>query len=320
MPDGAPAGPSPTARCEGSFTLEKIQDPTATFVSAVTLTGRGAWLAGGDESGSRGVAWSPDGRFNAADLSPLDNATGIWAKSDDEVWLTMGNKFLSVPPTFSRGYLFRYTPGTGWMQQTATGVSFSALNGVDGFVENNQDTVFAVGDGGIAMRRQVGQWQKMSVDTTEDLLGVSVLTPTDVWIVGAERTVLHFDGATWSKVELPIPAAVTLRAVHATSASDVWIVGDGGARAHFDGQAWNTTHDPADKPLRAVWALGPGYAVAGGDAGGLEVWNGKTWANIQTPLAGTTESIRAIRGTPDCKITVGATGPHVMKMDGQRLM
>lgn len=65
----------------------------------------------------------------------------------------------------------------------------------------------------------------------------------DMWIVGDEGRILHWNGAYFAEIPLPdsiaeapaIPRTVNLRAVGGNGPSDVWIVGDQGTALHWDG-------------------------------------------------------------------------------------
>ncbi|MDQ8164836.1 MAG: hypothetical protein P3A28_03640 [Gemmatimonadota bacterium] len=55
----------------------------------------------------------------------------------------------------------------------------------------------------------------------------------DMWACGENGLMLHFDGATWTPVDLG--TAQSLWAVLALSETDVYVVGGGGFAAHYDG-------------------------------------------------------------------------------------
>ena len=60
--------------------------------------------------------------------------------------------------------------------------------------------------------------------------------PADVWAVGLEGSVQHFDGTAW----MPSPSGTTdnLRGVWALAPDDAWAVGAHGTMLHWDGMAW----------------------------------------------------------------------------------
>jgi len=105
---------------------------------------------------------------------------------------------------------------------------------------------------------------------------VFAISRDDVWAVGREGITMHFDGATWRKVD-PGVTVRWLNRVYGFAWNDVWAAGDG-AIAHFDGSAWTpVTGGPTNEILALggdapddLWAGVYGTAVAhyGGPAAG----------------------------------------------------
>jgi len=113
-----------------------------------------------------------------------------------------------------------------------------------------------------------------------DLRAVTARSATDVWAVGSNHLVEHFDGHGWTAV--PAPAAstdpdstTTFTAVATRSARDAWAVGvvstDAGLRTvteHWDGTAWSVVASPDPSPtlnfLTGVAVPKGGAAVAVG--------------------------------------------------------
>lgn len=154
------------------------------------------------------------------------------------------------------------------------------------------------------------------------LNSVSVTSPANAWVVGlyfasANRSIastrpiaLHWNGSTWRRVPLPVPAgaAAELTGVSATSATNAWAVGGfassgtdpaAGFALHWDGSSW--TQMPS-APARAggpiavaatatdyAWladsATGSETAWPGGRVAGL--WNGHNWTTVPIPLVQT---------------------------------
>jgi hypothetical protein len=62
------------------------------------------------------------------------------------------------------------------------------------------------------------------------LNAVALVSPTDGWAVGENRTILRLQGTTWSlytNIESAIPSNVNLRALWVVSPNEVWAAGDG---------------------------------------------------------------------------------------------
>ena len=82
--------------------------------------------------------------------------------------------------------------------------------------------------------------------------------------MGAEGTILHWDGERWARVECPTSAG--LAAVDGRASDDVWAVGAEGTILHWDGEEWTEEANPCP-PVRSlfdvevgpegdVWAVG----------------------------------------------------------------
>ncbi len=161
--------------------------------------------------------------------------------------------------------------------------------------------------------------------------GLSVISATDAWMVGSafeqreggssSPLVEHFDGSTWSVVDVPNPDGLTLEGVAAVSHNDVWFVGyrdrvvadgvvpnpaHGGttvALFHWDGSSlsevaapeveWpNGSPLPYAHALAAdgtgpadVWAVG-NTAVPNVQGASLSLhWDGSSWTVVRVPEA-----------------------------------
>jgi hypothetical protein len=100
-------------------------------------------------------------------------------------------------------------------------------------------------------------------------------SPDDLFAVGGEGCILHFDGARWARQQSP--TRQTLRALSGTGRSDVYAVGDGGVIVRFDGSRWTRQPSPVRSDLLAVWARGPGALHAVGTAGVILHHDGSRW-------------------------------------------
>ncbi|MCG2796169.1 MAG: hypothetical protein L6427_09965, partial [Actinomycetia bacterium] len=87
-----------------------------------------------------------------------------------------------------------------------------------------------MGDNGTILHSTGGaSWSadpQSGVITTQHLYGVSAAAANRVWAVGANGTVLLFDGTSWSVQESP--TTVQLNGVSAFDSSNIWAVGNGG--------------------------------------------------------------------------------------------
>ena len=103
---------------------------------------------------------------------------------------------------------------------------------------------------------------------------------TNVFTVGANGTVLHFNGSTWSHMASGV--AWPLHAVWGSGPSDVYAGGHEGL-LHYDGSAWTSTNVIQD--VTSLWGSGPNDVFAATGEGGMYTgnlmhYNGVTWTSL----------------------------------------
>jgi hypothetical protein len=167
--------------------------------------------------------------------------------------------------------------------------------------------------------RTADTWARVGVDDPA-FAGVPLLTwvtgfgPDDVTVVGARGTILHFDGATWTRA-----TALTdqdLWGVWGASAADLWAVGGttspGGHPVilRFDG-AWHLIDTPALQKgnVRAffkVWGTDEDNVLIVGQNGVVLRWDGQA---LHEELVGASDDLIALWGTDrDHIAAVGGRG------------
>jgi hypothetical protein len=190
---------------------------------------------------------------------------------------------------------------------------------------------------------------------SSELLGVSVVSPVDVWAVGvalpsggpARTLVKRWHEGAWGTVQSPDrhPGSSFLNDVVALSASDAWAVGlsrtrGGPARTlvlHWDGERWAITASPNAGPgdnalvsvaatsAQDVWAVG--YRDAGRVYRSLvEHWDGRRWTVARLPrLGGPGNGLNAVDAAASGIVwavggsarTRGPSQPLVLRLDGR---
>jgi hypothetical protein len=190
---------------------------------------------------------------------------------------------------------------------------------------------------------------------SNELFGVSVVSPSDVWAVGvslpsgrpARTLVERWQGGAWRTVPSPDrgAAASFLNDVVALSPSDAWAVGlsrSAGAPTrtlvlHWDGRRWAISTSPNAGPgdnslvsvaatsARDVWAVG--YRAAGGVNRSLvEHWAGDRWTVVRLPqLGGPGNGLNAVDAAASGVVWAvggsararGPSEPLVLRLDGR---
>lgn len=111
-------------------------------------------------------------------------------------------------------------------------------------VWGDEHAVWLAGDGGTLRRlvranMQTRTFEIVPSPVAADLKGLFGFGANDIWAVGDDSTVIHWDGTSWTKLSTPFDDAddkPNLVAVWGSSPDDVWIVGDG-TMLHFQGNA-----------------------------------------------------------------------------------
>jgi len=121
--------------------------------------------------------------------------------------------------------------------------------------------------------------------TGNGLSDVYCLDADHAWAVGAEGTILFYDGVRWNPQISPTTS--NLEGVWAVGASDVWAVGEAGTVVHYDGTSWQLDADAIThslgKNLHAVAAFDASNVIAVGDSGTALHYNGSDWSEKSIP-------------------------------------
>lgn len=189
--------------------------------------------------------------------------------------------------------------------------------------------LYAVGgapDTGRAMRFDGTAWAEVSTGTiSPPLLNWAFgFGPDDVTIVGNGGTVLHFDGARWTRQTTPTDQ--NLWGVWGAAPDDLWAVGGAGRAAgqatllHYDGTAWTRVElPPLERPqvyaLFKVWGTAADDVYVVGQRGLLLHWDGRVWTERGV---GTSEDLIAIWGVARDRVVVvgGRANGVIVTWDG----
>jgi hypothetical protein len=147
-----------------------------------------------------------------------------------------------------------------------------------------------------------GPWKLMASGTEENLNGVWGFESGDVYAVGDNGTILHYNGVVWNQIESNTTA--DLIAVWGGDPNHVFVTGDDGTILYYDGSTWSHMESGTAMPIGRIWGIpllyaNPGqiplfaYAVGGGPAGTILHFDGFQWRPIDT---GATEELIDIIG------------------------
>lgn len=115
--------------------------------------------------------------------------------------------------------------------------------------------VFAVGSNGTILHYDGNAWSQMNSGTTRSLYGIWGSSSTDVFAVGGNGTILHYDGNAWRAMNSGIGSVFTFTGVWGSSSTNVYAVVFDGAIAHYDGSIWNVIYGGPNFPSNGSYAI-----------------------------------------------------------------
>ncbi|MDX2014609.1 MAG: hypothetical protein SFW67_30705 [Myxococcaceae bacterium] len=151
--------------------------------------GRGGGTAGGVAGGGTGAAGGDvdGGAGSAGGRAGGSTAGGVAGGGPDDAGTTVdGGACAPVP-------VAPLCPATGWCWKNPAPVALQ-LNDV---ITHGCDA-WAAGTGGLLLQRTAQGWVPRPSGVTVSLNGFASTGPSDIWLVGDEGTVLHFDGHAWA--------------------------------------------------------------------------------------------------------------------------
>ncbi len=100
----------------------------------------------------------------------------------------------------------------------------------------------------------------------------------DIYVVGDDALILHYDGDRWATVTIPALGGHDLFSID--GAGDiVAVVGDAGAVAFHDGRVWTAVSPPSAAALKAVTVVSRDEIYAAG-ATPIYRWSGQSWTTL----------------------------------------
>jgi hypothetical protein len=188
--------------------------------------GRGSWIIRNREQddivepiNGRTLAPTLDAERSRLVLAK-DSASDIAGGSKDDVWVVG-----------KRGLLMHFN-GRIWHGHPKRDTSQEKLLRDVWAVAPND--VWAVGEDGLVLRWNGREWKIMQHPHSRSLYSVWGSAGDSVWVVG-EDGMTHWDGATWSHVDLgPDPFPIGVRGID----SELWVIGRRGAVLHRKDDTW----------------------------------------------------------------------------------
>ena len=164
-----------------------------------------------------------------------------------------------------------------------------------------------------------GAWDIENSPTTVTLNDVWGASANEVFAVGAEETILHFNGTDWSLKQTQIDGA-NFHDVWGSTATNVLAVGDSGMILRYDGSEWKQEVSGTFVNLYGVWATPGGLAFAVGEVSTsipydavILYYNGASWV---TMASGSPVPLKAVWGTSASNVFAVGDNGTILRYDG----
>jgi hypothetical protein len=177
------------------------------------------------------------------------------------------------------------------------------------------------GDGGSA------RWQLAASGEPAAFLSVWGTSTSDVWVAGGRGelmgapTILHLDGATWSRVDSG-QHGLDLWWVFGFDGGDVFFTGSGGTILRYRNAAFERMTTPRGGIIFGLWGAAPDdlWAVGAGDDGHGIVWryDGATWHDVDMPPA-LPNLVLKVHGQRTDDVWISCAGGVALHWDGTAL-
>ncbi len=204
-----------------------------------------------------------------------------------------------------------------------------------------EERFWVVGDRGVVLSRRGGAWNREEVPTDARLEDIIGFGPTDLFVVGAAGTVLHYgeppapadadaggaratdagptagdtvgpSGPRWTLEA--VPTGEDLLALAGPEPNDLWLVGTGGVVLHRTAAGYEPSPTGFFDRLADVETFADGAVVAVGDFGTVLRRVGDTWQ--RDGGVGTSAHLNALWGTAADDLVVVGLGGLVLRLQG----
>jgi hypothetical protein len=189
----------------------------------------------------------------------------VWGVSGDDVYAV----------SLGEGKVFHYD-GNSWSQVEESLDLWSSSNAIGG--RSNSD-IYAVGTGEFSffnMHHYDGtDWSGVDCGTLNGLHDVWVSSGKDVFAVGQNGVITHYDGDVDKWIVNNTGSAI-LYGVWGSSKDDVFVVGEMGVIYHYNGDSWHlmSSENPYLMDMYAVWGTSADNVYVSGSFGEILHYDG----------------------------------------------
>jgi len=171
--------------------------------------------------------------------------------------------------------------------------------------------IFAVGSDGTILHYNGSLWSKMASNTSKNLQAVWGSSATSVLAVGDDGTIYQYNGTSWINRSAGTP--YNLNAIWGASESEIFIVGESGFVFKCEGTACTNISAITPYALYGVWGTSASDVYAVGGNGTILHYDGSEWSAMASP---TTENLYAISGLGASDMLAVGAGGTILRYDG----
>ncbi len=107
----------------------------------------------------------------------------------------------------------------------------------------------------LACGRTGAEWLPADLSTTKDVRRILGSAGNDVYAVGTQGLVAHYDGKAWRTIDISSPA--TVEDLFIASSSEVWLVGESGLLLRGDRTGWKRVTGGPSERIAHIGGTGP---------------------------------------------------------------
>jgi hypothetical protein len=237
----------------------------------------------------------------SVDYIPEQGPYGIWAGGPDDIWVT---GWCSA--------VFHFDGSTWGKADDCCKLIPSKDRIGENIWSDGEGTVLSANTDGYILRiGSDGRWELEANPVPNDLWDIWGSWRDDVWTVGANATLIHYDGQGWTRMA-GIPTFQSINGISGSSRDNVFAVGDYGTILHWDGSRWSAQASGTLKHLMDVWVASDDEAYAVGLGGTILHYNGVGWI---AEISGTSQALTGVSGVRDPLagvMAVWATGDDIL--------
>jgi hypothetical protein len=255
-----------------SSTWEEYTSPTIRNLNGITVTGDSGWAVG-----NNGTLLSLDnGQWTETTVNPLLGLNGVcW---DGTTGYSVGDM----------GSIIKLS-GSGWSDETSPTTDILRAVALD-----DAGGAWAVGGNGTVLRNSDSVWSVISVPETAGytLYDVAINGTDEVLIAASQRTVFHWNGASWTKEEAIIDdnyGAADLLSVGYLATGNLsgfWVGDENGDILYREVTtdttvSWSKFNRPVSGSANGLGFESGGYGMAAFNGGAVSRFDGSGWATGQ---------------------------------------